>query len=134
MADRRGDESPLAPRRTLAGPSAGDEPAAETKRPFSDRVSAAVNAAGNAAKQAASSSAANKPATGPSGGSSAGSSVDQPTQAHPVVSARPQGRGVCGGCACTPAARIAAANNAPSGAFMGRKFSARPRPWTISPS
>ena len=58
MADRRADESPLAPRRTLNGPAQPAAASGEAKRPFSERVSAAVSAAGNAVQNAASSTAA----------------------------------------------------------------------------
>ena len=43
MADRRADDTPLAPRRTLSGPSHAAESNGETgKRPLSERVSSAV--------------------------------------------------------------------------------------------
>jgi hypothetical protein len=54
MAERRSDDSPLAPPRTLSGP-ARTEDDSEQKRPLSERVSAAVSAAGTAVQQAASS-------------------------------------------------------------------------------
>jgi transmembrane protein DUF3566 len=53
MADRRADDTPLAPRRPLSGPARGDS-APEGRRPLSERVSAAVSAAGSAVQQAAS--------------------------------------------------------------------------------
>lgn len=53
MADRRADDQPLAPRRPLSGPGRGDT-APESRRPLSERVSAAVSAAGSAVQQAAS--------------------------------------------------------------------------------
>lgn len=53
MADRRADDTPLAPRRPLSGPRAGDS-APESRRPLSERVSAAVSAASSAVQQAAS--------------------------------------------------------------------------------
>ncbi|MGZ4474614.1 MAG: DUF3566 domain-containing protein [Nocardioides sp.] len=52
MADRRADESPLAPRRTLAGPGRPEENGDQPKRPLSERVSAAVSAAGSAVSAA----------------------------------------------------------------------------------
>ena len=56
MADRRADDTPLAPRRTLAGPSHAAESTGDTgKRPLSERVSAAVAAAGSAVQSAAAS-------------------------------------------------------------------------------
>jgi Transmembrane domain of unknown function (DUF3566) len=49
MADRRADDTPLAPRRSLAGPSHTAEANGDTgKRPLVGRMSAAVAAAGNA--------------------------------------------------------------------------------------
>ena len=53
MADRRADDTPLAPRRPLSGPAREDS-APEGRRPLSERVSAAVSAAGSAVQQAAS--------------------------------------------------------------------------------
>jgi hypothetical protein len=58
MADRRADESPLAPRRSLTGASStasgsGGTNGGGNKRPLSERVSAAVSATGNAIQQAA---------------------------------------------------------------------------------
>ena len=49
MADRRADETPLAPRRTTrADPTTAESAADRGKRPLSERVSAAVSAAGTA--------------------------------------------------------------------------------------
>ena len=56
MADRRADDTPLAPRRTLSGPSQAAESDAEAnKRPLGKRVSSAVAAAGSAVQSAATS-------------------------------------------------------------------------------
>jgi len=64
MADRRADDGPLAPRRTLSGPShAADSNGDTGKRPLSERVSSAVAAAGNAVQQAAGSNSANRSST-----------------------------------------------------------------------
>ncbi len=69
MADRRADDTPLAPRRTLSGPSQAAESNGEpAKRPLSERVSAAVAAAGSAVQSAASSSSSRST----SGGSTSG--------------------------------------------------------------
>ena len=58
MADRRADDTPLAPRRTLSGPSHAAESNGDTgKRPLSERVSSAVAAAGSAVQSAATSTA-----------------------------------------------------------------------------
>jgi hypothetical protein len=49
MADRRAEDTPLAPRRSLAGPSHAAESNGDTgKRPLMGRMGAAVAAAGNA--------------------------------------------------------------------------------------
>ena len=86
MADRRADDTPLAPRRSLSGPSQGGGANDEGRRPLSERVSAAVSAAGNAVQQAAS-------ASGPSttrGGTSVGSGRPTTTPSG-RPSARPRG-------------------------------------------
>ena len=69
MPDRRGDDAPLAPRRSLSGPS--QEPSDEDsgKPPLAQRVSAAVASAGSAVQSAASS----KPSSG---------STDRPTRSR----------------------------------------------------
>jgi hypothetical protein len=56
MADRRADDTPLAPRRSLSGPSHAADSNGEAKRPLSERVSSAVAAAGSAVQSAATSS------------------------------------------------------------------------------
>ncbi|RYU10249.1 DUF3566 domain-containing protein [Nocardioides iriomotensis] len=65
MADRRGDDTPLAPRRSLGTPgrSTADD---ESRRPLSERVSAAVSAASSAVQQAASPSGPSTRTTTPS--------------------------------------------------------------------
>jgi Transmembrane domain of unknown function (DUF3566) len=65
MADRRADDTPLAPRRSLSGPTHAAESDGDTgKRPFVGRVSAAVAAAGNAVQSAASPSPTSRPGAG----------------------------------------------------------------------
>ena len=96
MADRRADDTPLAPRRTLSGPShAADANGDTAKRPLSERVSNAVAAAGSAVQQAASSSAANRSSS--SGGStrstSTGTSRTSTTSAARPAGATPRPRG-----------------------------------------
>jgi hypothetical protein len=67
MADRRTDDTPLAPRRSLGGPKGGDEHDAGTaKRPLTDRVSAAVSSATSAVTSG--SSGHSRPAPGTTGG------------------------------------------------------------------
>ncbi len=67
MADRRADDTPLAPRRTLSGPSHAAESTGDTgKRPLTERVSAAVAAAGSAVQSAATSGTSSRStSTGP---------------------------------------------------------------------
>jgi transmembrane protein DUF3566 len=96
MADRRADDTPLAPRRTLSGPSHASDANGDTgKRPLSERVSNAVAAAGSAVQQAASSSAANR--SSGSGGStrssSTGGSRTSTTSATRPMGATPRPRG-----------------------------------------
>jgi transmembrane protein DUF3566 len=96
MADRRADDTPLAPRRTLSGPSHAADANGDTgKRPLSERVSNAVAAAGSAVQQAASSSAANRSSS--SGGStrstSTGTSRTSTTSAARPAGATPRPRG-----------------------------------------
>lgn len=55
MADRRTEDTPLAPRRTLSGPAANNSSGGDAKPPLTERVSAAVSAAGNAIQAAATS-------------------------------------------------------------------------------
>jgi hypothetical protein len=95
MADRRADDTPLAPRRTLSGPSHATDSNGDTgKRPLSERVSSAVAAAGSAVQQAASSSAANRSSssTGARPGSP-GPSRTSTTSATRAPGATPRPRG-----------------------------------------
>lgn len=96
MADRRADDTPLAPRRTLSGPSHASDANGDTgKRPLSERVSNAVAAAGSAVQQAASSSAANRSSGtgGSTRSSSTGSSRTSTTSATRPAGATPRPRG-----------------------------------------
>jgi transmembrane protein DUF3566 len=96
MADRRADDTPLAPRRTLSGPShAADANGDPGKRPLSERVSNAVAAAGSAVQQAASSSTANRSSSsgGSARSSSTGSSRTSTTSATRPAGATPRPRG-----------------------------------------
>jgi hypothetical protein len=57
MADRRPDDRPLAPPRTLSGPNAKEpEGGEQQRRPLTERVSAAISSGANAVAAAASSS------------------------------------------------------------------------------
>ena len=96
MADRRAADTPLAPRRTLSGPSHASDANGDTgKRPLSERVSNAVAAAGSAVQQAASSSAANRTSStgGSTRSSSTGSSRTSTTSATRPAGATPRPRG-----------------------------------------
>ena len=89
MADRRADDTPLAPRRPLSGPSGNPSGNGEAKRPFAERVSAAVSAASTAVQQAAT--------AGPSstrGGTSVGSAPSRGPQQTQQRPAPPKPRGV----------------------------------------
>jgi hypothetical protein len=57
MADRRADDTPLAPRRSLSGPSHAADTNGDGKAPLAQRVTSAVAAAGSAVQSAASPSA-----------------------------------------------------------------------------
>ncbi len=81
MADRRPDETPLAPRRSLGAPARSDDDAA--RRPLSERVSAAVSAAGSAVQQAAS----------PSGPNTGTGTTSVPNRPGSSTTARPAPRG-----------------------------------------
>ena len=81
MADRRADDTPLAPRRSLGGP--GQQATDPSRRPLSERVSAAVSAASSAVQQAASPSG---PSTSPSTGTR--SSRPAPAAGRPTVRPR----------------------------------------------
>jgi hypothetical protein len=94
MADRRADDTPLAPRRTLSGPSHAAESNGDTgKRPLTDRVSSAVAAAGSAVQSAATSTA--RPVSGDSArrpGPSSSRPSSGPSSSSPGRStARPRG-------------------------------------------
>ncbi len=81
MADRRADDTPLAPRRSLSGSPREETHDSDTaKRPIAERVATAVGAAGAAVQSAATSS-------GTSGATSTASSSTQPRPA----AARPRG-------------------------------------------
>jgi hypothetical protein len=71
MADRRTDDSPLAPRRTLSGPAQRDEQGA-SRRPLSERVSAAISSAGSAVSSSPSRSGPGTAGGGTTGGGTAG--------------------------------------------------------------
>lgn len=86
MADRRADDTPLAPRRPLSGPAHADS-ASEGRRPLSERVSAAVSAAGSAVQQAASPSGPTPTRTGTTVGGSRPSTRSASTAGAP----RPRG-------------------------------------------
>jgi hypothetical protein len=81
MADRRrAEDTPLAPRRPLSGPSNDADSNGDTgKRPITERVSAAVSAAGSAVQSAASSAgSAEKPNGGAGSGTSSSAGTARP--------------------------------------------------------
>ena len=84
MADRRSDETPLAPRRSLGpAPASNGQPSETQRRPLSDRVSAAVASPGGAVQSpppASSSGASTGPAAPTSGSGGASTTGSQPRQ------------------------------------------------------
>jgi hypothetical protein len=90
MGDRRADETPLAPRRSLSRPGTEGSQQGDARRPLSERVSAAVSAASTAVQQAASPSG---PATTESGttvgGGSRSSGATASRSTSPSSGARP---------------------------------------------
>ena len=66
MADRRSDDTPLAPRRSLGGPSPQEDAPAERRRPLTERMSAVLGS-GKSAGPVTSAPPASR-ATGSSGG------------------------------------------------------------------
>ena len=77
MADRRTDDTPLAPRRSLKGPpkpaeNAGGQESNGSRRPMTERVSAALTTAGSAVSSAVSSG------NGPQGSAAAGTRRESP--------------------------------------------------------
>ena len=76
MADRRADDTPLAPRRSLGGPGQATDP---SRRPLTERVSAAVSAASSAVQQAASPSGPGTTTPGPASGSGPAPAPTRPT-------------------------------------------------------
>ena len=69
MADRRSDDTPLAPRRSLGGPAQGADSSGDTtaRRPLSDRVSAAIATASNALPTASESKSSGRSGSAPAG-------------------------------------------------------------------
>ncbi len=97
MADRRTDDSPLAPRRTLSGPAPRDEQGT-AKRPLSERVSAAISSAGSAVSSSASRSGGSTTGTSTTGtgttggGRAAGRSTVSPgARSSSAAPTRPRG-------------------------------------------
>jgi len=84
MADRRADDTPLAPRRSLGGPGHSSEDT--SRRPLTERVSAAVSAASSAVQQAAS------PAGPPTGTTTAPGRPPGQTSGHTAGRPAPRSR------------------------------------------
>src|SRR3954466_5259135 len=94
MADRRADDTPLAPRRSLSGPTHAAESDGDTgKRPFVGRVSAAVAAAGNAVQSAASPSPSSRPGAGAGAASRSGAPRRRAPRMPPPPPGPPRGPG-----------------------------------------
>ena len=94
MADRRTDDTPLAPRRSLSGPARAehqDAGPAPARRPLSERVSAAISSAGNAVSSG--SSGAARSSGGTSSGVRASGRDPLPTSPRSTAGSPPRGRG-----------------------------------------
>jgi hypothetical protein len=70
MADRRADETPVAPRRSLSGPAHATDTNGEARPPLGQRASAALTATGNAIQSAATSVSRSSGSSGRGSGSS----------------------------------------------------------------
>lgn len=88
MADRRTDDTPLAPRRTLNGPGQPVRATETEKRPLAERVSAAVASAGSAVQ-----AAANRTGTGTSTGTATRTPPQPQRPASKTSSPGPRPRG-----------------------------------------
>jgi Transmembrane domain of unknown function (DUF3566) len=121
MADRRADESPLAPHRSLSGPAHAADTNGDTgKRPLSERVSAAVSGASSAVKSAAA------PSSGrPASASTAGRSGSRTTPASSPSRSSTSGRTATTGAAATKAAAR------PRGTRRARLRLVHVDPWSI---
>jgi hypothetical protein len=125
MADRRADETPLAPRRSLSGPShAADANGEPSKRPLSERVSAAVAATGSAIQSAATPSRPNG-SSGSTARPAASSATASRTSTSPTRGARPSS----GSAAASTAGKTAAAR--PRGTRRARLRLVHVDPWSI---
>ena len=78
MADRRSDDTPLAPRRSLGGPSPQEDATSERRRPLTERMSAVLGSAKGAGSAPVTSAAPGSRATGSSGGSRAAAQTNRP--------------------------------------------------------
>ena len=85
MADRRTDDSPLAPRRSLSAPARQGEQGGDGKRPLTERVSAAIATAGNAVTEVAA------PSNRTTSSSKSSSRPSTPPKRQPTPSAPPRG-------------------------------------------
>ena len=120
MADRRADESPLAPHRSLSGPAHAADTNGDTgKRPLSERVSAAVSGASSAVKSAAAPSSG-RPASASTAGRSGSRNAPASSPGRSSTSGRP---------ALTGAATKAAAR--PRGTRRARLRLVHVDPWSI---
>ena len=78
MADRRSDDTPLAPRRSLGGPSPQEDATGERRRPLTERMSAVLGSAKGAGSAPVTSAAPGSRAAGSSGGSRAAAQTNRP--------------------------------------------------------
>ena len=128
MADRRADESPLAPRRSLTGPSSNPNGSggngAGNKRPLSERVSSAVSATGNAIQQAATPSS-------PRGSGSSSSGARQSGTANRGTSTRSSSPVPGGSTRTSSASRSGSAAPRPRGTRRARLRLVHVDPWSI---
>jgi transmembrane protein DUF3566 len=123
MADRRGDDAPLAPRRPLSGPESGESATSDTaRRPLSKRVSSAVAAAGSAASSAASS----RPSSGSSGSAARSGSATTSTSATST-----KGSAASAGGASASAARSGSSTGRPRGTRRARLRLVHLDPWSV---
>jgi Transmembrane domain of unknown function (DUF3566) len=119
MADRRADETPLAPRRSLSGPATEDQ---EPRRPLSERVSAAVSATGSAISSAATPSRSGNTSSERSATRTSSRAAGPPT---------PAGRPTSGSTASTGSVRSGSAAPRARGTRRARLRLVHVDPWSI---
>ena len=78
MADRRSDDTPLAPRRSLGGPSPQEDAPGERRRPLTERMSAVLGSGKSAGSAPVTSAPPASRATGSSGGNRVAAPTNRP--------------------------------------------------------